>query len=90
MLKKISLIFSVTALAATLAVGDFFLMRELPRALAFIIHNALASLIGICFVVAALGVKKKDNGWDYRALFLLSVGAAMLAIHLVKIFLSKC
>lgn len=80
----------MTAVTAVVAVADFFVMRELPRALAFIVHNVLASLVGVCFVAAALAAQRKNTGWEYQSLFLLCVGLGMLAIHIVKIFLSRC
>ena len=90
MLKRVTLIVLVTVLAGALATGDFYLMRALPLSFAGVIHNVLASLIGVCFVVTALDVERKDHVWDLHSLFLLGVGVAMLAIHVAKLFLSRC
>jgi hypothetical protein len=90
MLRRVVVILVVTGLAATLAVSDFYLMRALPRAAAFVIHNALAAVVGLCFVAAAANMQRKGTGNNLYSLLLLCIGVGMLAIHLVKIFLSRC
>ena len=120
MLKKIIIIIVVTVIASALAVGDFFFMRELPRPSAIIIHNILASFVGVGFIVAAEMVRRNirnkflggeslftrhslNEGGDrekglssekfkinYYSIFLLAIGLGMLAIHLIKIFFTRC
>jgi len=91
MLKRLIIIILVTVVSSALAVGDFFLMRELSRPLAIIIHNILASLVGVGFVIAAEMVRRQQIGKiNYYSIFLLAIGLGMLAIHLIKIFFTRC
>lgn len=90
MLKKILIIISVTIVSAVIAVLDFYIMRLLPRHYALVIHNILASIIGLGFIIASRGIKIRYNKSTYYSLLLLTIGLGMLAIHIIKIFFSRC
>ena len=90
MLKKYLLLFLITASAAGIAAIEFFMLAILPNWLASTIHNILAFLIGLGFVVTAHRVHKKTSQQDTYVLALLCVGVSMMSLHFVKLFFPQC
>jgi hypothetical protein len=90
MLRKTITMAILTAIASAFAIGDFFFMRELSKPLAVVVHNALASLVGAGFIVSAEMIRRQIGKIDLYYVFFLAIGLGMLAIHLVKIVLTRC
>ena len=90
MLKKITIILISTILASIIAIIYFFFLRELPKPNSIILHNILASIIGVGFIANSRIIQKKIGKITFYSLFLFAIGIAMLAIHIIKIFLTRC
>ena len=89
MLGKKYLIPITLAISIGLAAYDFFLFQFLPKS-AFQIHNTLAFLIGVglFYVSYILTVKKKGN--RYIHLLSMTIGFAIVVIHITKLVIGKC
>ena len=89
MLGKKCLIFIILAISIGLAAYDFFLFL-IPSKIVFQIHNISAFLIGVGFIYFSytLIIKKAEN--RYVHLLSMTVGFAMVVIHLTKLAIGKC
>ncbi|MEI6597325.1 MAG: hypothetical protein WCL13_03945 [bacterium] len=90
MLKKYTLIIIVTIAACAISAEEFFLIKNLPKQLAPLLHNLLASLVGAGFIGTFEILRRRSKKIDYNYFIFLAIGIAMLSIHLIKILLSKC
>ena len=87
MVKKITIIISVTIVAAAAAAAEFFFMGGIPKFFSMLLHNTLASLVGIGFIYVSESLQKIVGRRENDSLFFLTIGIVMLTIHLITIFL---
>jgi uncharacterized membrane protein len=90
MLKKISFIIIATLAAWAISFKEFYFLKDIPTHLAALLHNSLASAVGIGFIIASELLKNRNKKRDGYSNALLAIGVALLAIHLIKIVLGKC
>lgn len=89
MLGKKCLIFIILAISIGLAAYDFFLFL-IPSKIVFQIHNISAFLIGVGFIYFSYTLIIKKAGNRYVHLLSMTVGFAMVVIHLTKLAIGKC
>jgi hypothetical protein len=90
MLKKYFLITIVTLAALAVSFEEFYFLKGISTRSASLIHNGLASAVGLGFIIASELLKKQNKKRDAYSNTLLAIGVVMLSIHLIKIFLGKC